>query len=567
MPSVLNAVEGARLMRDIGEVARWTKLAGTPTERESLRYFAAELGPIGFHTTLLEHDAYISLPGPARIVVSGREITAITHSFSRAAPHAGLTAGVVPVGRGHGADYAGLDVRGKIVLVDGIATPETSHAASAAGAAGQIHVSPNEQRYEMCVSPVWGSPTMELRDRLPQTVITTVSAPDGRQLQEQLRSGAVEATLFATVDTGWRKTPLLVAELGAADDGVDAPFVLLSGHNDTWYFGVMDNGAANATMLEIARVLAPQRARWKRGLRLCFWSGHSQGRYSGSAWYADAHWTELEQRCVAHVNVDSTGGINAVDLSETASMSLLHALAHEAVGMHAGQAYVGKRRGRSGDDSFGGIGVPSMFGPVSEQPKGDTNGRRNLGWWWHTPEDLADKVDEANLVRDTRVVGHAVWHLLTDAVLPLDIAAQLRDLLAQLAPLRAAPVARDLVEPIASAATALGTLVAETTDALKDGGPAAQAALNEAIRAACRALVPVDYTGGDRFAHEPALPVPAWPTLEPLRRLAREGNAADIPFRAVSAMRARNQVLQALRLATAAFQHASQAHTPAQGQG
>ncbi|MBW6400450.1 M28 family peptidase [Roseomonas sp. HJA6] len=559
MSSVLQAVEGSRLMRDIAEVARWTKLAGTPTEVESLRYFAAELQTIGFSATLLHHDAYISLPGPARIVVAGQVVAAITHSFSRPSPAEGLTAGIVDIGRGHASDYAGRDLRGRIVLIDGIATPETSKLASAAGAMGQIHVSPHEQRYAMCISPVWGSPTMELRDRLPSTVVATISGPDGRRLREALAVSPVEATLFAEVDTGWRKTPLLVADMASEAGTPDEPFVLLSGHNDTWYFGVMDNGAANATMLEIARVLAPQRARWKRGLRLCFWSGHSQGRYSGSAWYADAHWAELERRCVAHVNVDSTGGMNAVDLSETASMSLLHALAKEAVEEHAGQSYVGKRRGRSGDDSFGGIGVPSMFGPVSEQPKGDSNGRRNLGWWWHTPEDLADKVDEAHLVRDTRVVGHAVWRLVTDEILPIDLQAQLRDLQAQLEPLSAAAAARDLCEPIAVAAARLAATITDTTAALKAGGIAGQAMLNEAIRSACRALVPVDYTSGDRFAHEPALPVPAWPALEPLRRLAREANEADIPFRAVSAMRARNHLLHALQLADAAFAHASQA--------
>ena len=36
---------------------------------------------------------------------------------------------------------------------------------------------------------------------------------------------------------------------------------------------------------------------------------NSAARYSGSAWYADEHWRELERRCAAHVNVDLTGGM------------------------------------------------------------------------------------------------------------------------------------------------------------------------------------------------------------------------------------------------------------------
>ncbi|WP_426959050.1 M28 family peptidase [Muricoccus radiodurans] len=555
MPSsVLQSIEPARLMRDIAEVARWTKLAGTQTERESLRYFEAELKACGFRTEVVLHDAYISLPGAARLTVEEHDVPAITHSFSRPSPLGGLKAEVVHVARGHAADYAGQEVRGRIVLVDGIATPETSRIAGEHGAVGQIHISPHEQRYEMCISPVWGSPTLELRHELPSTVVVTVSASEGKKLRERVAAGTMQATLFAEVDTGWRKTPILVADMGGA--GADEPFVMLSGHHDTWHYGVMDNGGANATMLEIARVFAPRRDQWRRGLRLCFWSGHSQGRYSGSAWYADAHWAELERRCVAHVNVDSTGGMNAVDLSETAAMSLLHGLAREAVEQHAGQAYIGKRRGRAGDDSFGGIGVPSMFGPVSEQPKGDTNGRRNLGWWWHTPEDLADKVDEANLVRDTRVVGHAVWRLLTDEILPISLAAELGDLRTQLQPVLSSPSAGGLAEPILVAVKALETFIADATSKLEAAGPEGIGALNGAIQTACRALVPVDYTAGDRFGHEPALPVPAWPTLEPLRRLSREVREADRPFLTVSATRARNRVLHALSGVEAAFRQA-----------
>ena len=42
--------------------------------------------------------------------------------------------------------------------------------------------------------------------------------------------------------------------------------MLYTGHHDTWYYGVMDNGGANATMMEVARICALHRARWQRGL-------------------------------------------------------------------------------------------------------------------------------------------------------------------------------------------------------------------------------------------------------------------------------------------------------------
>ena len=87
-------------------------------------------------------------------------------------------------------------------------------------------------------------------------------------------------TLHAEVDTGWRKTPILVADLDAPGGGADEPFVLFSGHHDTWYYGVMDNGGANATMMEVRAPLRGRRATWRRGLRVLFWSGHSPGALS-----------------------------------------------------------------------------------------------------------------------------------------------------------------------------------------------------------------------------------------------------------------------------------------------
>ena len=77
----------------------------------------------------------------------------------------------------------------------------------------------------------------------------------------------------------------------------------------------MDNGSANAVMLEVARILSKYKKELRRGLRLAFWSGHSHGRYAGSTWYADNFWLDLEKNCVAHVNTDSAGakGCECID--------------------------------------------------------------------------------------------------------------------------------------------------------------------------------------------------------------------------------------------------------------
>lgn len=563
---LLDHVSGSELMRHCTAFARWTKHAGTPEERESLAYVREQLDGYGYATELLDHDAYISLPGAASVEALGETHRAITHSFSRPSGPEGTRAEVEYVGTGTDEDFASRDVVGKIVLVTGIANPAVSLRASRAGAVGQIHVSPHEHLHEMCISSVWGSPTHETVGRLPSTVVVTVSAEAGERLMAAVADGVVEATLKAEVDTGWRTTPILVAELPAPNGGNDDPYVLFTGHHDTWYYGVMDNGGANATMLEVARLCAQERDAWERGLRIVFWSGHSQGRYSSSTWYADAHFADLEARAVAHVNVDSTGGKGNTVVADTTAAAELAPLAREALTAQADQTFSGRRMQRAGDQSFWGIGVPSIFGNMSEQPAGgETNasaavfggGARlghGTGWWWHTPDDTLDKMDEAILVRDTRIYLHVVWRLLTDSVLPLDYAEHTRALHEHLQELR--PYAEPHVDlaPVVTRAKKVAAKADQLEARRAQAGAEEADALNHCLLALGRALVPIDYVAGDVFEQDPALSQGPLPSLQPVRRFEKlEAESDEAKFLTVGMMRARNRIDRALRQAEAAL--------------
>lgn len=545
--TLANAVSGPEMMANLREMARWVKLSGTPEELEAFRFLERRMHDYGYRVELLMHDAYISLPGKASVTVDGRALKAITHSFSQ--PSDGLSGVPVYVGACTAADIAGRDLRGRILLIEGMATPATAERAHRAGAVGHLHISHHDHLHEMCLSWVWGNPAEQFLGDMPNTVACSISATDGGAIRDALARGEQPVvTLTAEVDTGWRKTPLLVAELDAPSDP-GGPFIMLSGHYDTWHHGVMDNGSANAGMMEAARVAAMRRGEWKRGLRVCFWSGHSHGRYSGSAWYADRYRDELEARCAAHVNVDSLGGVGATDLAHASAMASLRAVAAQAVNAETNVAYVGTRKARNCDESFGGIGIPSMFGAISEQPDSHARARNKLGWWWHTPHDELDKIDEAYLVRDTRVLLRACWPLLAEPLLPLDHAATADSLLVELAPLAAKlgesfPVAglMAMAEALRDAARALPAAAA---------GAPGLAEANAGLMRASRALVPIDYNDGLVFSHPPALPLPAWSALQPIRDLAAaERGSERAKFREVEAWRARNRIATALRDAT-----------------
>ena len=554
LQSLCAGVDGPGMLHQLGILAQWIKLSGTAEEAVSLRHIQAQLDNIGFRTTILHHDAYISLPGASTVTVDNLTVPSITHSFSRSSDAGGLTGRLVHVGAGNEEDFAGRDLRGCIVLVDGIATPPVSRRAKLAGAAGQLHISPHEHLHEMCISPVWGNPSAATQNELPSTVVCSILPSVGDPLRERVRCGEQpRIVLRAEVDTGWRKTPILQADMDAADP--NAPFILFSGHHDTWHYGVMDNGSANVAMLEVARLCASRRELWRRGLRLCFWSGHSHGRYSGSTWYIDEHWDELDRRCAVHLNIDSPGATGADILTNVGSMAPLFALAEEAIGAQSGQALLGKRMSRGADQSFNGVGLPALFGDISEPPPTPIGAHC---WWWHTPYDLLENIDTANQVRDTRIYVHALWRLLTDTVLPLDFAAHARDLLAELDRLATALGERFSLAGLVSAAETtrdLATALATRSSAL-EATEAAQ--IDRALMEVSRALVPIDYTSGDRFAHDPALPVPAWASLQPLRALAGANPGSDAArFLVVDATRARNRVLHALRQANGVLQQAA----------
>ncbi len=556
------AVDAGAMMRHLEEFAKRVKLSGTDEELESFRYLQATLDGYGYKTNLILHDAYISLPGKAKIEVEADTPDCITHSFSRPSPAGGLHGTVVYGGNGRAEDFAAIDARGKIVLLDGMANPSASRQASLAGAIGQVHISPHEHLHEMCVSPVWGSPTQATQNALPSTVVMTLRKADGDALKRRLQGNApVEVTLHAEVETRWRKTPILVADLPGPDEA--EPFVMFSGHHDTWYYGVMDNGGANATMLEIARLFAPERAAWRRGLRLCFWSGHSHGRYAGSTWYADTHWHELVRRCVVHVNVDSTGAKGNTVLADAPCSAELCGLAREAISVRGGQEHDGHRMSRAGDQSFWGIGVPSMFMGMGEQPAGSEDsftrsvfggGARKgagFGWWWHTPDDTLDKMDPELLVRDTQIYVHTIGRLLTDQVLPLDYAAAASALHAELAKTQQAlDGAFDLSGVITRA-----DLLREKAEAVaRLADDAAAARVDQALMAVSRAMVPMDYTTGDRFEHDPALPQSKYPVLDVVRQLATAPPGSDQAlFLTGGARRACNRLGYALDQATDAL--------------
>jgi N-acetylated-alpha-linked acidic dipeptidase len=171
------------------------------------------------------------------------------------------------------------------------------------------------------------------------------------------------------------------------------------------------------------------------------------------------------------------------------------------------------------------------------------------GWWWHTPFDTLDKMDEAILVRDTRIYLQVVWRLLTDPVLPFDYAEHAAYLADELRSLQQAAGDRFDLSAIAARAETLRGKVEQLNRIIAAGlDESREKIANATLTAVAHALVPVDYSTGDRFGQDPAIGQQAYPALQPLRGLSAHAPGSDQAlFLEVGLRRARNRVAFALR--------------------
>jgi hypothetical protein len=560
-PALSAQVSDKTLMEHVRTIGALERESGSPGEAQAFDYIERVLKSYGVEVERREIEAYISLPLEGRVhLPDGGAIEGLTHSFSTSVE--ALEGELVDVGDGRPADFARANAAGKIALINGLPAPGRAWAAQQAGTLGQIFVL-MDHLHNMIVTTIWGTPSPDTAWRVPSVPCLSVLGADGARLRALSARGPVKVRMTTRVRTGWMPIPHLVGELpGRHEDR----FLLFSGHVDSWHYGAMDNGTANATMLEVARLLAGRRDALRRGIRFAFWSGHSHGRYAGSAWYADHAWRELHQRCVLHLNVDSTGARGATDYSVLHATEDAQRFAEAVVADVTGQKSRGRRFSRAGDQSFWGAGVPSAFMSLSGLPKQDTDlsramerlvGSAGFPWWWHTKDDTIDKIDADVLVLDTKVYLASALRWLNAPVLPLDHGRAARALLTELETLQATAGVRFDLTPAVDAARALVDRldrVAAALDGLAAGATAAKLdAVNRGLMRLSRVLVPLGYTSGDRFVHDLALPLPPLAGLQRARELASLDPDTDaFKFARAALVRERNRAVHAFDTAASA---------------
>ncbi|HKV46170.1 MAG TPA: M28 family peptidase [bacterium] len=551
------------LVRESGSRDEWT----------AARYIAGRLKAWGIPHTLHEPELFLSVPKSATLAVRApapRSLRAKTPAFSASTGRKSVRGRVAYVSTGYAADSESLfdshvqagrkEIEGKIVLTEGMPMPKKVADLAALGAKALVFINPGQAIHEGICTTIWGAPDLDSIGRKPAIPVVAINHPDGLALKAQVEAGPVEVAVKTKLDEGWKRCPVLVAEIPGTDD--PERFVLVHGHIDSWHVGIGDNATGDAALMELARVFWKQRRHLRRSLRLAWWPGHSTGRYAGSTWYADTFAQELDERCVAQVDIDSPGCRWATEYTGISWMNEAAPLCRAAIRDTVGQAAEGERPHQAGDYSFNNIGITSFYMLLSTMPE---SLRKEKGYYavggcganiqWHTEDDALDLLDTEILMKDLRVYVVSLLRTLNAPVHPFDFRLVAEEFGRTLEDYqRRAGGAFDL----APARTALGRLWGELdgfyrrTEELHHSPVRDERALRACavIRRVARILIPLNFTRDGRFRHDPAVPIPPLPDLAPAGDLAQyAAGSHEARVIQTTLLRGMNRVVAALNAA------------------
>lgn len=248
-------------------------------------------------------------------LADGTELDAIAPYFSPSTEGT-LEADAVFLGDGEDADYVGVDLDGKIAVLEetglgyskfwlgGFAARARDH-----GARAVIVVHPMPWPYRMSMEA--GNATLANRFIEPRIPAATVSAGGGLRLLQAI--GRKNGTVSLTVETELeqrRSTCLAGVRRGTV---VPEERVVILAHRDHGLPpGANDNGSGTATMLELARVLATEET--ERSL-VFLSSTAEEGVTEGIAQYIASLGADVEQtKAVFDLDMFAVGGrLNLVD--------------------------------------------------------------------------------------------------------------------------------------------------------------------------------------------------------------------------------------------------------------
>lgn len=363
---------------------------------------------------------------------------------------------------------------------------------------------------------VWGNPDVDdLADMYPWLPYGELMKDDSDRLVSLIDAGEI---VTATINIQQDNQIVTASEPIATIHGQSEKFVLISGHYDSWYEGMTDNASANISMVEMARILKKYEGRLRRSVKFAWWCGHSDARYAGSTCYNDHHYMELQENCVAHLNMDITG---FGDLDHVTFLTSLFET--DEFNMEILKEYnkeepdAPKPMTRFADQTFWAVRVP-----FTVMPKFGVYhfGTMDLPFW-HTPDDTFDKLNKSSVIRDASCMLKLACYYIETEQLPADFTGFLNFMDRELHEIQngtekefdLSPVWPYLDQVKASAAILEELMPGRNSDdiIIKAGGE----------------LTRLVYSYSSRYGHDAALPQPRYPKLSIAVGKTRDNTTPD----------------------------------------
>jgi len=405
--TVAAALDIERMYKDALAFSKLHRYSGSADGEKAVDIILQRMSQFGVSAERIEYEFYRSLPVFSELTINfgGEKRTYKATPFVYSGECENLSAkivfdkGYVPGTKSHRLLQAERcnNFKGNIVF-----TYDSSFdfilMAKKYGAVAIVTSWPLDIAHHGTAGRVWGIPEpFDLDYKYPEIPYTELLKSNADELLELLDIGDVSGILTVKMDNGIKKSSMAIADIKGASD----KYVLISGHYDSWYEGMTDNGVANVAMVDIARVFKENEGQLYRGVKLAWWSGHSDGRYSGSTWYYDNYFEDLKKNCVAHINMDICGckgsdlvGFNSSTLEgKDFTREFLFAY-------NEGEPPAADRMIRFADQTFWGANIPFAIMPKFSVKDIETQ----PFYWWHTPEDGIDKVDKSIMQRDAEVI-------------------------------------------------------------------------------------------------------------------------------------------------------------------
>jgi len=211
-------------------------------------------------------------------------------------PAAGLDLDPVWVGLGTEADFAGRDVKGKLVFIHSIPTPAViSHSSTWIGAAERA-AKKGAAAILINLAILGTNWQVQLNGGVEGVPLLSIGTEDANALRTMIETGPVKVKALLVGET---KSGLKDANVWGTLPGATDEEILIFAHHDAYFEGAIDNASGMAVMVGLAEYFSkvPQAQR-RRTLKFVTTSGHHAGS-AGVNWMHDNRQTFFAKTAVA----------------------------------------------------------------------------------------------------------------------------------------------------------------------------------------------------------------------------------------------------------------------------